>query len=97
VIEAYRTAPAVVVAPMQYSQIVWAALYGWLFFSETVDLMTAVGTSIIIASGVYIVLREGGGKVATTQPVSLSRVRPETGILPRVSTLFGTGPRDPAE
>jgi hypothetical protein len=35
--------------------------------------------------------------VATTQPVSLSRVRPETGILPRVSTLFGTGPRDPAE
>jgi S-adenosylmethionine uptake transporter len=97
VIEAYRTAPAVVVAPMQYSQIVWAALYGWLFFSETVDLMTAVGTAIIIASGVYIVLREGGGKVDTTHPVSLSRLRPETGVLPRVGTLFGKGPRDPGE
>ncbi len=97
VIQAYRTAPAVVVAPMQYSQIVWAALYGWLFFSETVDLMTAVGTAIIIASGVYIVLREGGGKVDTTHPVSLSRVRPETGVLPRVGTLFGKGPRDQGE
>jgi S-adenosylmethionine uptake transporter len=97
VIEAYRTAPAVIVAPMQYSQIVWAALYGWLFFSETVDLMTAVGTAIIIASGVYIVLREGGGKVATTRPVSLSRLRPETGILPRVNIMLTRSPRDPGE
>jgi S-adenosylmethionine uptake transporter len=97
VIQAYRTAPAVIVAPMQYSQIVWAALYGWLFFSETVDLMTAVGTAIIIASGVYIVLREGGGKVETNQPVSLSRVRPETGVMPRVGALFGKGPRDQGE
>lgn len=30
VIKAYRTAPAIIVAPMQYSQILWAALYGTL-------------------------------------------------------------------
>jgi len=95
VIQAYRTAPAVIVAPMQYSQIVWAALYGWLFFSESVDLLTAAGTAIIIASGVYIVLREGGGKVETSQPVSLSRVRPETGLLPRINTLLARNPRGP--
>ncbi len=33
-IMAYRQAPAVVVAPMQYSQIIWAAFYGWLLFDE---------------------------------------------------------------
>jgi S-adenosylmethionine uptake transporter len=95
VIQAYRIAPAVIVAPMQYSQIVWAVLYGWLFFAESLDLLTAAGTAIIIASGVYIVLREGGGKVETSQPVSLSRVRPETGLLPRINTLLARSPRDP--
>jgi S-adenosylmethionine uptake transporter len=98
VIQAYRTAPAIIVAPMQYSQIVWAVLYGWLFFSERIDLLTAVGTAIIIASGIYIVLREEGGKVETNRPVSLSRSRPETGPLPRIGS-FGRrgGGRDSAE
>ncbi len=32
-----------IVAPMQYSQIIWAALYGWHFFNESVDFYTAVG------------------------------------------------------
>jgi S-adenosylmethionine uptake transporter len=96
VIQAYRSAPAIIVAPMQYSQIVWAVLYGWLFFSEGVDALTALGTAIIIASGIYIVLREGGGKVETNRPVTLSRVRPETGVLPRIGMLL-RAPRDGGE
>jgi S-adenosylmethionine uptake transporter len=44
---------------MQYSQIIWAALYGWLFFNERSIFYTAVGRRVIIASGIYIVLREG--------------------------------------
>lgn len=58
VILAYRRAEAVVVAPMQYSQIIWAVVYGTLFFGETPDVMTLVGAGIVIASGIYIVLRE---------------------------------------
>ncbi|WP_083481037.1 DMT family transporter, partial [Jannaschia donghaensis] len=42
-ISAYRRADAVLVAPMQYSQILWAALYGWLFFDESIDTGTAIG------------------------------------------------------
>lgn len=34
IIAAYRRAEATVVAPMQYSQIIWAALFGWLFFQR---------------------------------------------------------------
>ncbi len=88
VIAAYRTAPAVIVAPMQYSQIIWAILYGYLFFDESVDLYTLAGTAVIIASGIYIVMREGQPRVSENRPVSESRSRPETGAMPRISLLL---------
>ncbi len=88
VIKAYRTAPAIIVAPMQYSQILWAALYGSLLFNEAVDLYTAIGSTIIIASGIYIVLREGTPSVSENRPVLSTRSRPETGAMPRVSVMM---------
>lgn len=86
IIAAYRTAPAVIVAPMQYSQILWAALYGWLFFNESVDFYTAVGSAVIIASGIYIVLREGTPSVSQNRPVLENRSRMDTGTQPRISS-----------
>jgi drug/metabolite transporter (DMT)-like permease len=99
VIAAYKSAEAVIVAPMQYSQILWAVLYGVLFFGEWPDGMTALGAAIIIASGVYIVLREGRGKASDNTPVLQSRSRFETGTFPRTSAnlraaLKRTGPHD---
>ncbi|QYK41707.1 MAG: DMT family transporter [Paracoccaceae bacterium] len=95
VIAAYRAAPAVVVAPMQYSQMIWAAIFGALIFDESPDTWTLVGAAVIIASGVYIVLREGRAKVSKNTPVLQTQSRPETGIWPRVSTLMGrSGRRD---
>jgi drug/metabolite transporter (DMT)-like permease len=64
---AYRAAPAATVAPMQYSQIIWASAYGVLFFGEALEWATLLGTAIIVASGLYIVFREDrGGRSATT-------------------------------
>ncbi|WP_136646173.1 DMT family transporter, partial [Tabrizicola sp. YIM 78059] len=86
IIAAYRAAPAVIVAPMQYSQILWAALYGWLFFDEGVDLYTAIGSAVIIASGIYIVLREGKPSVSRHRPVLENRSRMDIGTQPRISS-----------
>ncbi len=89
VIAAYRSAEAVIVAPMQYSQIIWAAIYGAIFFDETAGPLHAGrdgGDHGV--SGIYIVLREGGGKVATNRPVIESRTRPETGTMPRISVML---------
>lgn len=83
VIAAYKAGDATVVAPMQYSQILWAALYGSLFFDERLDLWTLVGATIIILSGIYIVLRERIAGRSKYRPVSRSRARPETGTSPR--------------
>jgi S-adenosylmethionine uptake transporter len=94
VIAAYRAAPAVVVAPMQYSQMLWAALYGALIFGETPDGWTIVGAAVIIASGLYIVLREARAKVSKNTPVLQTQARPETGVLPRVSSIMRLSGRD---
>jgi S-adenosylmethionine uptake transporter len=92
---AYRAAPAVIVAPMQYSQILWAALYGWLLFSEDIDLWTGVGAGVIIASGIYIVLREGTPDVSMNRPVLENRSRLDVGTIPRVGLwLRRFGPKE---
>jgi len=86
-IKAYRAGEAVIVAPMQYSQILWATAYGYLFFGETLELNTVIGASVIIASGMYIVFREGRSDVSSTTPVSLTRLRNESVTTPRASLL----------
>ncbi|MBZ4689883.1 MAG: family transporter [Cereibacter sp.] len=88
IIAAYRVGEAVIVAPMQYSQMVWAAIFGALIFHERPDLFTWVGAAVIIGSGLYIVLRESRGHVSENQPVLKSRSGPASGISPRISLLL---------
>ena len=57
IVVAYRLAPAVVVAPMQYVQIIWATVFGVILFDEHPDLPTALGIALIIAAGLFILLR----------------------------------------
>ncbi|MGG7645446.1 DMT family transporter [Rhodovulum sp. YNF3179] len=83
-ITAYKTGEAGVIAPMQYSQILWATGYGIFFFGERPDPATALGAALIIGSGLYILVREGRAGSAH-RPVSGSlQPRFEAGILPRV-------------
>lgn len=85
IITAYQSGEAAIIAPMQYSQIIWASIYGFFFFGETIDAPTTIGTAIIIASGLYIVLRESRSGASANTPVLRSRSRAETGTVPRVS------------
>lgn len=96
-IAAYSGGEAAIVAPMQYSQILWASAYGLIFFDETIDAWTALGASIIIASGIYILLRESHGGSASLRPVSRTRSRPETGTYLRTGQLLRLRNRRPEE
>ncbi|MCW1933897.1 DMT family transporter [Pararhodobacter zhoushanensis] len=82
-IGAYRRAEAALVAPMQYSQIIWAALYGALLFGEAPKRATVVGATLIIASGLYIVFRESRRNVSANRPVQQTRMRNESVSAPR--------------
>jgi drug/metabolite transporter (DMT)-like permease len=85
---AYRLAPAATVAPMQYSQIIWATVYGLVFFDEGLDWATVIGTGVIVASGVYIVFREDRGGRSATTPVLRTRSRVGSPSVPRVATFL---------
>ncbi len=76
VIAAFRSGEAAVVSPMNYSQILWATLFGVLLFGEFPDSTTLLGSAIIIASGLYIVMREQTGERSVMRPVltTLSRL-----------------------
>ncbi|WP_422376053.1 DMT family transporter [Roseibium sp.] len=56
--QAFRFAPAAVVAPFDYTALLWATLLGYLLWTEIPDAATYLGAAIIIASGIYIVWRE---------------------------------------
>lgn len=81
IILAYRAAPAGVIAPSQYSQIIWATIFGMVFFGERPDIWVAVGASIIIASGVYVVWRESRTNTtsANTPVLRVRSPRSDTG------------------
>jgi S-adenosylmethionine uptake transporter len=83
-IAAYRRAEAAIVAPMQYSQMLWAVFYGVLIFAEWPDLWTLVGGGVIIASGLYIVLRESRAGVSATRPAQQPATRPAATLAPGI-------------
>jgi len=55
---AYSQAPAAVVTPFNYTQLIGSALLGYAVFHDFPDVWTWVGAAVIIASGLYIGYRE---------------------------------------
>ena len=46
------------VAPFRYSGLIWAIVLGWTMFGTLPDSMTLAGTGIVIATGLFTLLRE---------------------------------------
>lgn len=57
-IAAARRTPANLVAPVQYSQLIWAIVFGALFFGEYPDWIAIVGLLIVLTSGLANVMTE---------------------------------------
>ncbi len=64
IILAFRNASASLLAPYNYTLLVWATFYGWLLFQELPDLRGIVGAVIIVTAGLYAGYRE---RLATRQ------------------------------
>lgn len=71
---AFRVGEATAVDPFDYARIVYATIFGYLFFMELPDRYTLLGASIIVISTWYIAQREARlrreAQSATTAPVS---------------------------
>lgn len=51
--QAYRLAPANIVATFEYTGILWAPLWGFLFFAEVPQGTTMMGAALIIGAGIF--------------------------------------------
>ncbi|MCW5572022.1 MAG: DMT family transporter [Steroidobacteraceae bacterium] len=57
-IEAFRSAPASVVAPFEYTALFWGILIDWVIWETLPALRVLTGGAIVVGSGLYIIWRE---------------------------------------
>src|SRR3546814_9070262 len=55
---AFKHGDVAVVAPLEYTAMIWATLFGYVFWSEVPGLNTWLGVAIVMASGLFILFRE---------------------------------------
>lgn len=64
---AFRHAPASMLAPFLYAQLIWASLLGWLFYDQWPDALSIAGMITIVAGGITVALveRSAAGRIET--------------------------------
>jgi drug/metabolite transporter (DMT)-like permease len=65
--ESYRRAAASVIAPFDYTSMLWTLLLGFIFLSEVPSLLVLAGVAVISAAGLLVIWRErrvGGKRIA---------------------------------
>ena len=58
-IQAFKRAEASLLAPFNYSKLVWVSILGYLVFDDLPSLETLIGSTIISFAGLYVLYREG--------------------------------------
>lgn len=64
IVGAYRRASPALLAPLEYTALIWAALGGYLIWNEVPDQWVYVGGAVIVSSGLFIGYREMGRRVS---------------------------------
>ena len=57
-VQGYRLAAPSVVAPIDYTALLWGLLLGWLIWDELPDTPTLAGAALVVSSGLYVIQRE---------------------------------------
>lgn len=65
----FLKAPAAIVSPVHYVQMLWGAFFGYTVFGDMPDIWTLIGSVIIIASGIRLIQQEKGR--IPDQPVAM--------------------------
>jgi drug/metabolite transporter (DMT)-like permease len=68
--DAFRRAPPSVVAPFEYTAILWAFAIDWVFWSATPTATLLCGAAIVVASGIYVIWDERRSAALEVLPAS---------------------------
>ncbi len=74
---AFTKAPISVVAPFEYSALIWSALFGLLIWGEFPARHVWFGAAIIVISGIYMIHRESLKKHEANEPANVIDVIPK--------------------
>ena len=55
---ALKLAPAATLAPLHYTLLLWAVIFGWIFFNDVPDRQILVGSAVIVLAGLFIFHRQ---------------------------------------
>ena len=55
---ALKLAPASILAPLHYTLMLWAVVFGWVFFGDVPGWQTLLGAAIVVLAGLFIVHRQ---------------------------------------
>ena len=58
IFNAYRVGKPFVIAPFEYTILLWSIFYGWLIWDESVTVRSWIGMAMIVAAGIYLFSRE---------------------------------------
>ncbi len=72
-LQAFARAEASLLAPFNYSKLIWVTILGYLVFGDLPGLDTLIGSLIIAAAGLYVLYRENRSNREPTQAVAGSR------------------------
>lgn len=67
---ALKLADASTLAPLQYSLLFWAVIFGYIFFGDVPNTPVYIGAALIVAAGIFIVLRERALGVARSDGIT---------------------------
>ena len=70
IFNAYRVGKPFVIAPFEYTILLWSIFYGWLIWDESVTLRSWIGMTIIVSAGIFLFYREkiNDQKITTDHP-----------------------------
>ena len=69
-ISGHRLAPAAVLSPFVYTQLLWVVILGYLVFDHVPNHWTMAGAAMVVGSGLYLLYRERRvGKATTSEAV----------------------------
>lgn len=67
-VKALKLADASALLPLDFTRLIWAAIFGYLAFAESPDNWTWVGGAVVIASATYLIVREARARTVDASP-----------------------------
>ncbi len=58
IVRALKLAPAALLAPLHYTLLLWAVVFGWAFFGDVPGTRILVGSAIVVLAGLFIAHRQ---------------------------------------